>query len=90
MKSRITIEVDFDNGNLPFIQVLSKDSNDVRDKLITAFLQSLQHTSRWVRIEYAGEFLQYGEDENVHKWMLKPIIPSEIPEEIKLMTATLK
>lgn len=40
MKSRITIEVDFDNGNQPVIQILHyPDSMDVRDKLIKNFTE---------------------------------------------------
>jgi hypothetical protein len=42
MKSRITIEVDFDNGNQPVIQILHyPDSTDVRDKLLKKFLEDL-------------------------------------------------
>lgn len=89
MKSRITIEVDFENGNLPVIQILRKDSDDVRDKLISSFLQSFQHTSRWIKIDYAGEFSQHGEDGDVQKWILKPVVPSDLPNEIKLMEALL-
>lgn len=53
MKSRISIEVDFDNGNVPFIQILEYPlSTDVRDKLITSFRQSLGFESNWLRIEF--------------------------------------
>jgi len=51
MKSRITIEVDFDNQNAPVIQILSRDSTDVRDSLIKAFYQSLGGSS-WCKIEF--------------------------------------
>ena len=40
MKSRITIEVDFENGNKPVIQILKQNSDDVRDNLIQSFLES--------------------------------------------------
>lgn len=91
MKSRITIEVDFDNNNLPVIQVLSQNSDDVRDKLLQSFLQSLQHTSRWCRIEYIGNFGGLAENPvtslpfEFHKWNIRPIVPDELPDEIKLM-----
>ncbi len=43
MQSRITIEVDFQNGNQPIIQVVGKNSitgqSDVRDNLVQTFLQ---------------------------------------------------
>lgn len=46
MKSRITIEVDFDNGNQPVIQILHyPDSTDVRDKLLKKFLEDLDRGS---------------------------------------------
>jgi len=91
MKSRISIEVDFDDNNLPVIQVLSQDSDDVRDRLLKAFLQSLQHTSRWCKIIYIGEAATF-EDGTVNKerWHIKPLVPNEIEKEIKLMQAVLK
>lgn len=52
MKSRITIEVDFNNGNTPVIQILKASSDDVRDKLIKSFTECLNGSSwceiRWV------------------------------------------
>jgi hypothetical protein len=89
MKSRITIEVDFDNGNLPVIQILRKDSDDVRDRLVSQFLQSLQHTSRWCKILYEGEFQQHGDQTNVQRWKVSPLMPSDLAEEIKLMETVL-
>lgn len=96
MKSKITIEVDFENGNLPTIQILSRDSDDVRDKLIKAFLQSFQHTSRWCKMIYMGNFGTYDQINEVampnecHKYLVVPVTPNELAEEIKLMQATLK
>lgn len=57
MKSRITIEVDFDNANTPVIKIVHQKSEDVRDSLIGNFLQHLDHgsISRWMKIEYKGE-----------------------------------
>ena len=91
MKSKITIEVDFDNNNLPVIQILSQDSDDVRDRLIKSFLQSLQHTSRWCKITYCGEASTF-EDATVNKqrWRISPITPNELGSEIQLMQAELK
>jgi hypothetical protein len=86
MKSRITIEVDFNHNNLPVIQVLQESSPDVRDNLVQAFLQSLQHTSRWATITYDGEG---SIDGSVKRWKITPITPSKLEDEIKLMQATL-
>ena len=88
MQSRITIEVNFEENNLPVIQVLNHQSDDVRDKLILSFLQSLQHTSRWCKILYVGNFAHEGQ-EPIHKWHIVPITPKQIPEEIKLMESVL-
>ena len=88
MYSRITIEIDFDKGNLPVIAISQQSSDDVRDKVLSQFLQSLQHTSRWLRIEYKGEG---GASQLTapyyHKWQLTPITPQELENEIKLMQA---
>lgn len=94
MKSRITIEVDFNDNNLPVIQILSCNSDDVRDNLIKSFLQSLQHTSRWCSIHYIGNMGKWNafknnEQDDVHKWVIRPVTIKEIPHEIKLMEATI-
>lgn len=84
MLSRLTIEVNFDEGNLPIIQVLNQQSDDVRDKLVTNFLQSLGHTSRWCRLLYIGNF-SGNEHAPINKWHIVPITPQELKEEIALM-----
>lgn len=83
MLSKITIEVDFSNKNLPVIQILQRDSDDVRDKLISNFLQGLMHTSRWCKIEYNGQYM------DTHRWNIAPITPYELSDEIKLMEVTI-
>jgi len=94
MKSRISIEIDFENGNQPVIQILARTSDDVRDSLIQAFLQSLQHTSRWCKIEYLGESWNNSTEaplyEEVRRWAIKPMTINEIPSEIKLMQSVIK
>jgi hypothetical protein len=84
MNSKITIEIDFEKGNLPIIQVLHRKSEDVRDSLIGNFIQHLDHTSisRWLKIEYIGERIDDG-----HIWHIAPISSSltELESEAKLM-----
>ncbi len=84
MLSRLTIEVDFSNGNIPCIQILQENSDDVRDKLVSQFVQSLMHTSRWCKIEYIGaqKFAQ--------RWSITPISPYDLQSEMKLMDAVIK
>ena len=93
MKSRITIEVNFEENNLPIIQIMSQQSDDVRDKLLQSFLQSLQHTSRWCKILYMGNRSVYNpnvaEIDHIHSWHIIPLAPKDIPEEIKLMEAVM-
>jgi len=85
MKSRITIEVDFEKGNRPFLQVLRRQSSDVRDSLISQFIQDLGHDSTWCSIQYDNEF----EDEigKVQRWKIKPITRNQLTDELKLMKA---
>lgn len=90
MQSRITIEVDFQNGNQPVIQVLSAPSDDVRDNLVSSFLQSLQHTSRWAKFEYQGTYEKAAGDGIKNKWFIRPITPQEIESEIRLMQSVLR
>jgi len=46
MTSRISIEVDFDNNNEPVLQILQRKSDDVRDSLLSAFLQKFNGNNR--------------------------------------------
>jgi len=92
MKSRISIEVDFENSNQPVIQIISNDSEDVRDKLIKSFLEGLGHKSRWCRIEYKGQRsnpnpLDYSNNSVYH---ISVIGTDKIPEEADLMNAMVK
>lgn len=85
MKSRITVEIDFDNNNRPVIQVHERDSDDVRDRLISAIFEKLGHYSRWFRVEFKHNTMN---DEGAGSvWHLVPISPDEYDEEIKLMIA---
>jgi hypothetical protein len=85
MLSRITVEVDFENSNRPVIQVHERDSDDVRDRLISAVFQKLGHHSRWFRVEFKHNTVQEGEPGSI--WHLVPVSPEEYEQEIKLMTA---
>lgn len=55
MRSRITIEVDFNKAGEPFIQVLeSYPSDDLRDKALRTFLQKAKF-AEGLKIEKIGE-----------------------------------
>jgi len=79
MKSRITIEVDFENGNEPVIQILQcPDSNDVRDRLLTHFCQQFGGSS-WCKIQWKEGL---PESNRIH---ISPIKPEQLKEESTIM-----
>lgn len=81
MKSRITIEVDFNNGNQPVLQILkSVNSDDVRDKLVSNFTQQLGGSS-WCQIKW---------DENqpptdFQRIFISPIKPEDLKNQSEIM-----
>lgn len=83
MKSRITIEVDFENGNRPIIKIVSSGSDDVRDQLIDKFLSELN--SRWAKIEYIGQGMN-----DAYLWKVSPISKKELLKEFDVMAAELE
>ena len=83
MTSRITIEVDFDNGQ-PYIKIAEdRNSDDVRDKLITFFRQRLGHTSSWCAVQ----FFDQSEVGNQLIWRIRPITPEMMERESETMVA---
>jgi hypothetical protein len=86
MKSRITVEVDFDRKNEPVIQILFRKSDDVRDNLLQSFLQSLQGQSNWLRID----LMQYCDDpldreRDFKRYYLSPVTPEKMEQNGKYM-----
>lgn len=78
MKSRISIEVDFDNGNTPVIQILQASSDDVRDKLVKAFTEQLGGSS-WCKINWVGE------DNPFNRIIISPVKPEELKSQSAIM-----
>lgn len=82
MTSRISIEIDFDNGQ-PYIKINEdRNSDDVRDKLITFFRQRLGHTSSWCAVQ----FFDQSEVGNQLVWRIRPITSEILEEQCKAMT----
>lgn len=97
MKSKITIELDFENGNRPYIQIYQHDSDDVRDRLLKSFLEELGDRSMWCKIKFrSAHRVSYTSpvfaDTTVvtaNKWEIVAIRPHELPEEIRLIHESL-
>jgi hypothetical protein len=77
MKSRITIEVDFEDNNAPIIKILQKKSEDIRDQLLQQFLERLEHRSPICRILCWSSVETEGERGEI--WKIRPITPNEFP-----------
>ena len=75
MKSRITVEVDYNNNNQPVIQILQHASDDVRDGLVKAFTEKLGHESATctIRCEEAPGCDEFGT--NNKRWIISPVPP---------------
>lgn len=85
MKSRITIEVDFDNGNEPVIQIVSRHSDDIRDNLIRAFYQKLGGSS-WCKIIFKQDEQDPDQlDRSVKRIFITPITQEQLKEEAGIM-----
>jgi len=90
MKSRITIEVDFENGNEPTIQIISRNSDDIRDNLIKAFYQKLGGSS-WCKIRFVQDIpdetqvTNMGFVEGFKRIFITPIPDEQLKDEAEIM-----
>jgi hypothetical protein len=80
MKSRISIDVDYDNQ--PIIKIEYSESEDVRDKLVKKFLESFGSDSCWARFNYHERPTIYTppHGQNTHA-IIRPICAYNLPEE---------
>lgn len=83
MKSRISIEVDFNNGNSPVIQILQASSDDVRDKLIQSFTESFSGSS-WCNIRWQDH------QDGVNRIIISPITNHMLKEQSKVMAEQIR
>lgn len=85
MKSRITIEVDFENSNTPIIQIYYKQSDDIRDNLIHSFLQSFCGSS-WCNVRWQTHHIDHEFPENnFQRVYITPIKSGELAQQAKVM-----
>lgn len=80
MNSRITIEVNFEDNNRPVIQILQRKSDDVRDNLLSSFLQSL-HGSSWLNISCIQNVNELNDMDKFNRWFIRPIPPEDFAEQ---------
>lgn len=75
MRSKITIEVDFDNGNDSAIYIKSEHTDDIRDKLVQDFISKFAGQSNWCRADFmTGDRVR-----------IKPITAQQLHEQANLM-----
>lgn len=86
MKSRISIEVDFENGNQPVIQIMQMFSDDVRDKLLQSFTQKFDGSS-WCQIKWVGsnQANANSNEDSFNRIFISPIKPEDFAEQAKVM-----
>lgn len=90
MESRIRVAVDFDNGNQPVLHIAKKSSEDVRDDLLSAFIESFPSwANRWAKVIYKGEDLSEGVRGQTLHYHIVPMSANDLINEMKLMTAYL-
>lgn len=84
MQSKITIEIDFQNGT-PYIKVFSiTSSTDMRDKALALFFEKLATQSMWCKVEQVScggntEGISY------NNWHITPISPDQLSREADKM-----
>lgn len=79
MKSRVTIDVDFDNQ--PVLKIEYVPSEDVRDKLVKKFLESFGGESRWAEFYFINDSQQlskavHGQANSIA--LVRPLSPHEM------------
>lgn len=85
MKSKISIDVDWDNQ--PIIKIEYEDSPDVRDKLVKRFMETFAGESCWATF-YFDQGVTEMMDKVNRKAKVRPIEPSKLWEHISMFKET--
>ena len=75
MKSKITIDMDWDNQ--PVIRIEYNESEDVRDKMVKRFMETFGGKSCWATFFFNNSISDMTERLN-RKAQLRPLKPSEL------------
>lgn len=80
MKSSIRIDIDFET-NEPVIEIIcDKSSNDLRDKMLSRFLEMFGGDSSWAKFNFSSNYADT-EGNRISKSYLRPIARNSFPEE---------
>lgn len=82
MKSKITIDMDWDNQ--PIIKIEYQESDDVRDKMVKRFMETFGGSSCWATFFYDQSISEMTEKTN-SKAQIRPLKPSQLGEHWKDM-----
>lgn len=86
MKSRITIEIDYNNNGQPYFRIMeSPTSDDVRDKAITEFRRAFKHQSQWCVVDFG----QVQMDGSI-QWNIHPIPPQQLESYLPAIQSVIK
>lgn len=81
MKSRITVEIDYNNNGQPYFRVMEDTtSDDLRDKAITEFRRAFKLQSQWCVVDF-GQVQMDG----TIQWNIRPIPPNQLKDEVLAM-----
>lgn len=90
MKSRITIEVDFENNNQPVLQIIFRKSDDVRDNLLNSFLQNMGGMSNWCHVKQRSHYEGINPEDTHSKYILTMIKPEDLKEQHRQMAENIE
>lgn len=77
---RSIIRFDLSESNNPIIKIIYTHSDDVRDKIVKRFYESLGNASEWCRIEFIN---QIGSNNDIA--IISPISPQELSTQQDIM-----
>jgi hypothetical protein len=85
MLSKITIEVDFANNNMPIIRLLVRNSDDIRDKLLKQFIYKLPSQSAWCKIQFINGMPETSVNYDAQQYSITPLTVDDLKPESELM-----
>lgn len=75
MKSKVTIDIDWDNQ--PVIRIEYNESDDVRDKMVKRFMESFRGDSCWATFTFENTVSNLTANRHA---IIRPIPPAELKD----------